>query len=558
MINKLTVKNFKKYKEQVFDLSGNVVLAGANDSGKTTLLQAIATWSLLFNRWREKTGNDLAQDEENNYRQIPVARQQWNSVSVPSLNLLWTDLRADKRTPMYIEMRTDQWSIGIEVIYESEEGVYVRPTMDTEPNEIDKYNQNHLSPIYIPSVSGIDSEEVEFSNPESIDDKLYKGKSGAVLRNLLLRVSRDPKKWEQLRNIIGDFFGYEFDMPSSFAKISTRYRHKSDENFYDLSSASSGLLQIILVFSAILYKGGTTFLIDEPDAHLHAILQERIYSKLREVAKASNSQLIIATHSEVIINTVESRELYALMGNPERLGLDGEKSELIRSLRISHMDIMLGSQEKKILYTEGYTDLNMLRELAKILNHRIKNFLEKPFWKESVSCEQHLSKGTKAQDHFTTLLSVQNDIKGVQIIDRDGNVNLPDYRFVVKDKLLKLFWIRYDIENYLVHPAVLARFIDISTIAGVNKKLANIGVMKKEMKKHLPDSIVDEPLQDHEDLISKKMRDSVLPNILDSAGISPSEFPYTRYSEIAAVMDPDEIHPDIKKKMDAIADHFGL
>ena len=41
MIQQVTVRNFKCFREQKFDLTGSVVLAGPNNAGKSTLLQAI-------------------------------------------------------------------------------------------------------------------------------------------------------------------------------------------------------------------------------------------------------------------------------------------------------------------------------------------------------------------------------------------------------------------------------------------------------------------------------------------------------------------------------------
>ena len=45
MIKKLTVRNFKSFREQSFDLGDSVVLAGPNNAGKTTLLQAVSRGS---------------------------------------------------------------------------------------------------------------------------------------------------------------------------------------------------------------------------------------------------------------------------------------------------------------------------------------------------------------------------------------------------------------------------------------------------------------------------------------------------------------------------------
>ena len=58
MIRKVVLKGFKRFGNAVeFTIPGHVVLAGPNNTGKTTLLQAIAAWELGFRKWREL--NDL-------------------------------------------------------------------------------------------------------------------------------------------------------------------------------------------------------------------------------------------------------------------------------------------------------------------------------------------------------------------------------------------------------------------------------------------------------------------------------------------------------------------
>ena len=58
MIRRVTIKNFKRFPEHRFELADSVVLAGPNNSGKSTLLQAIATWKLGLDRWiAQRKGN---------------------------------------------------------------------------------------------------------------------------------------------------------------------------------------------------------------------------------------------------------------------------------------------------------------------------------------------------------------------------------------------------------------------------------------------------------------------------------------------------------------------
>jgi len=54
VIRAVTIRRFKRFEEVTFKLTGrHVVLAGPNNMGKTTILQAIAAWSLAFQRWKE-------------------------------------------------------------------------------------------------------------------------------------------------------------------------------------------------------------------------------------------------------------------------------------------------------------------------------------------------------------------------------------------------------------------------------------------------------------------------------------------------------------------------
>ena len=177
----------------------------------------------------------------------------------------------------------------------------------------------------------------------------------------------------------------------------------------------------------------------------------------------------------------------------------------------------------------------------------------RPFWRPIVFEPRQKAAGIKADDHFESLLLVQEEIRGVQVIDRDGREGIPDRQCSFDGKLLKLCWARYEIESYLVHPAVLARFVEQTV--GAHAELADVDAMQQVMRDYLPGRAVDDPTR-HEGFKNLKARKDILPPILDRAGLQG--FDYTRYEDIAAVMRPDEIHPEITAKLDAIAEHLRL
>jgi hypothetical protein len=50
VIHRVRLRRFKRFGDVEFVLPGHVVLAGPNNTGKTTVLQAIAAWSLALDR----------------------------------------------------------------------------------------------------------------------------------------------------------------------------------------------------------------------------------------------------------------------------------------------------------------------------------------------------------------------------------------------------------------------------------------------------------------------------------------------------------------------------
>jgi predicted ATP-dependent endonuclease of OLD family len=56
MIERIKLRYFKRFDDEVFELSDAIVLAGPNNTGKTTLLQAVAVWNLAFNKWLMERG----------------------------------------------------------------------------------------------------------------------------------------------------------------------------------------------------------------------------------------------------------------------------------------------------------------------------------------------------------------------------------------------------------------------------------------------------------------------------------------------------------------------
>lgn len=539
-------------------LPGHVVLAGPNNTGKTTVLQAIAAWDLALTRWRQVHGTEKPwRADGNSYTWAPIARQAFAAVPLRELDLLWREKATGK--PIEIEIQhAAGWTVAMELRRDSTEQMSVRPTGATSREVL---QEAQLQAVYIPPMTGLAAEEPLYARQDFLDSRLGQGRPGEVLRNLLTLAYHQGEAWRELEGSIHRLFGYEILPPDdSGPVILAEYRAASDAPRLDIASAGSGFQQILMLLTLLLTRPAATLLFDEPDAHLHVILQDAIYSELRAYAAKSNSQVILATHSEVIINAVDPGELCALLGTrPAFLGSTEERQKLIRSLRVlSNTDVMLAQIASGILYVEDYTDLEILRAWAKVLDHPALPLLTtRLFWHKSVSDARRGGQGVSSRDHYETLQLVRQDLPGLEILDRDGNPNLPETE-VVGRGLQRIRWRRYEIESYLIHPEGLAAFVR-SQLGSPPLSDEAVAALLGRMREELGDTFLENPFAPGKlvdaFLLSTKARTEILPALLDAAGLPG--FPYTRYHEIATAMSPKHVHPEAVEKLDAIVKAFS-
>ncbi|MFH1490443.1 MAG: AAA family ATPase [Pseudomonadota bacterium] len=549
MIRSVTIRRFKRFEGLTFDLNGrHVVLAGPNNMGKTTILQAISAWSLAFSRWKDL--NDF-QRHGGYYTRAPIARQAFSAVPLRRFDLMWAN--RDYRGNMEIEIRsTEGWTITMEFIADSTEQIFVRPSPNVEPGLL---RDAGLESVFVPAMTGLSKEEPLYARPETVADLLGQAKPGDVIRNLLYQAGQSEKAWAALSESIDKLFGYRLLPPDAAgAYIIAEYQVGPDGPKFDISSAGSGFQQALMLLTFLNTRPATVLLLDEPDAHLHVILQDSIYAELRAVADRQGSQLIIATHSEVIINSVEPRDLWVIMQSARPMAEDAEKSRLIKSLRVlSNTDIMLAMEADGVLYLEGHTDLDILRAWAGVLNHPASDLLKHVFWRPTVWEPRRGAEGVKAKDHYDALCLVRDDFPGVVLIDGDAHPDIQSSDITGKG-LQRLRWNRYEIESYLLHPEAMKRFVEERV--GPEAAQPHLEDLQSHFEENYPPAFLRNPFADTPYLKNTKARTDLLPPALDAAGLPA--FPYTRYYEIAAVMKPEEIHPEVTEKLDKIMEAFGL
>ncbi len=550
MITKIIIENFKKLGKTEIDLSSSVVFVGPNNSGKTSALQAITLWGIGLRKWAEVKKTSTAKKRPG----VAINRKDLLTIPIPSAKQLWKDLgvrevkringkQNTKNINITIKMegfgKGFKWRLGFEFVFANSESFYCKLLNPADKN----LQQDMVAALserigLLPPMSGLTSEEdkVEMG---TINSRIGEGKTADVLRNLCWCVSTgEQQKWEKLTAIIKQLFAIGLKKPAfdkSTGKIAMTYIENGKE--FDLSNGGRGFHQILLLFSYIYSHENTVLLIDEPDAHLEVLRQKEVFDILTNEVKKENSQVIIATHSIAVLNeAAEKSDIVAFIGRPHILN---NKSQLIKSLTTIGFDqYLLAEQEGWILYLEGSTDLAILQSFAKVLNHPVLPYLEKPFVKYITNLPK------EAREHFYGLREAFKKLKGVSLFDK-----IPCE--LKQNDMVEMMWARREIENYLPIPEVIERYV--SQPAEDLFSQHDVKLMKTIIKDEIPPAALKSKA--HSWWITTKMSDEFLDKVFGryfKERNMPNLLRKRDYNILAFFAHPDELDREITEKLDGI------
>ena len=190
-----------------------------------------------------------------------------------------------------------------------------------------------------------------------------------------------------------------------------------------------------------------------------------------------------------------------------------------------------------VLYVESESDEKILAEWARILGHSARRFFERPFihWLGGRSLRE-------AKAHFFAMQAVSPGLRALCLLDGD-NRDEPDNE-TTNAGLAILRWRRYEIENYLLQPEAIKRFIDYPLMAQA---------IEEEFWRQVPPGT--DLFGDHASLVRVKASDEFLVPMLENLG---KDIPKKDLYLLAAAMNPDEIHPEVREKLDRIAEALDM
>ena len=568
MLTKLTIRNFKRFSNVEVELGSPVVFIGPNNSGKTSAMQALALWDVGVKRWSERWSDQKASEKRPG---VTINRRDLIAIPVPNANLLWRQLHVrdvkrvdgrqqtnNVRVDVIVEgvSQGEHWECGMEFDYANPESFYCRPvrvSTEKQPERMPVPQQaSSVRVAFLPPMSGLVATETRLDEG-AVNVRIGEGRTAEVLRNLCFRIQEEnPQGWRQLTDQVESLFGAELDEAKYVVErgeIGMTYRERGTT--LDLSSSGRGLQQTLLILAYLYANPGAVLLLDEPDAHLEILRQREIYQLITTVASENGSQIIAASHSEVLLSEAGQRDMVvSFVGSPRRM--DSRASQVLKSLRDIRFDEYYQAEQTGwVLFLEGSTDLAILQALARKLDHRpAMHALERPY------VHYVGNNPAAARSHYHGLKEALPDLKAAALFDRLDSGDVHD------DHVRLLSWKRREIENYLCSQQTLEAYVQASvdedfrsqplfTASELDRRLSAmreaIGEVRTAMETLGRGSPWSEDAKVSDDfltpLFQRYFQKLGLPNLMNKKD----------FYELADHVPEDELDPEVTEKLDAVA-----
>ncbi|MDR0866085.1 MAG: ATP-binding protein [Candidatus Symbiothrix sp.] len=559
MITNIKIENFKKLEHVSFPLSSSVVIIGPNNSGKSTIFQALCLWEIGVRNFIAAK----AQNKLNKNNRVTLNRKDLLNSPIEDARFLWTGKKTSKREILAVELEGEndgkKWTCRTEFYYYNAESFSCSITRGL--SEMTKlFNSNHSIHFgFLQAMSGISTSEDKLAHG-AIERRLGEGKTAEVLRNICYEIlypeiprEKDydaEENWNKLRKIIKIMFGVDLSKPEYIKSLGAINLEYTDNKIvYDISSGGRGFLQTLLLFAYMFANPNSILLLDEPDAHLEVIRQREAFQQINATANETNSQIIIASHSEVVLNeAVDSSKVIALIEN-QALELNvATNRKSIGYIKKALTDIgwekyYLAKSKGHILYLEGSTDLQMLLAFANKLQHKAESFLRQAnvdYTKNNLPAS--------AVGNYVALKEIFPELKGLALFDRiDKNIN---------DKPLNIIcWEKRELENYFARPSLLikhAKLLHFQYPKFTSAQLENA------MQQAISDYTLPAYLKNRDDewWNNEKLSDNWLDKIFSAfykkLGINVGANFKKDYYQLISLMDKKEIPKEISDKLDVI------
>lgn len=321
-LDRIVINQFKRIESLTIDLKPMTALVGGNTSGKSSALQAaqlgVSILQAAFRGFRANGTPDFAGTVANDAvlfrptEQLLSLRRGDRATQNVGYSITYSgvDLDTNAAKETTIEVRRGK-NANIAIIRSGDDDFAAVLADEDQPFS-----------ILTPGLSGIPMRE-EWRTKGAMDAAVMHGDANLYLRTVLDHLfTRDldevaKTSWRNGRDIGvlpesgWKTFSRLLDRCYQGARLIVDHDPRHDryvkvdvetpDSRVTLDMASTGMLQVIQIIAYACFYAPPLLLLDEPDAHLHADSQARLYEALRGVASETHTRILFASHSPQLI-----------------------------------------------------------------------------------------------------------------------------------------------------------------------------------------------------------------------------------------------------------------
>jgi AAA15 family ATPase/GTPase len=455
-ITKLILERFKQFKKTTINLGDINILAGPNNSGKTTILWALKVF-FYFTKKSLYVKND----------QLEFGRHYVHAMDfmpIPSDDELWYNKDSRQTVPVKITIQFDNNWTGTLVLTNRFGQIHVDFKSSELPtgisaDQIDKQVKKEVA--FVPGVVGVLVQEVYSAQARQVS-LAAEGRYAEIFRSSLYRLAdAKPTALKKINEFLEKNLNVKLLKPKSDPDkhefVISKYRENDKE--FDIVAGGSGFHQIIQIFVNLLVTKPSLVLFDEPDAHLHPSTQGTLASAVEELKGELNAQILVATHSYDIIDYYDLSKI--LLVTPTADTIERLQSEQDKYDKLKNAGIISNSALVRLFAAKACIILeDEIIDVFKAFDRKLKT---KIFKSNTLRSARGVSKFGIQKDIIDATSSiVGQSINPLFVQDRDGLPDdyIDDLNSLAQQEGMKLVFLeRHEIENYLVEPALLRKVL---------------------------------------------------------------------------------------------------
>lgn len=414
-LSELTMTNFRKFGKEGRKVEFNKgfnLFVGENDSGKTTVIDAIkfvlGTHSNDYSKLEiddfhfpidSKDENDRATDLNISCKLKGITLDEakhliewlsFDKVAGKTEYVLFLQLSARRQNKkIYYDVKAgmdESPKLLNNEVRNRIRATYLKPLRDANTELAPKRN-SRLSQI-LSSHTAFEDEDNHFLI-ETFNEANKKIKSyfeGKLEDGSELADQQGKVLLEDLNKYLNRFSNEGFVLESGFKASNLKLRYILEKLSLELSSEKPGLGSQNLLFIATEllllrrddYEGLSLALIEEIEAHLHSQAQLRLIEFLQELTESSNLQLILTTHSTTLASKIKLENLF-ICNNDKIFSMRPQETELQvgdylfleRFLDSTKADLFFS---QGVIMVEGDAENLLLPTIAKIIGRPLSKY----------------------------------------------------------------------------------------------------------------------------------------------------------------------------------------